>query len=65
MDGAQTWHEPYVTCYFNLLFNNEETFQIFPGMKAFAKQFYNAQKLIDAGGHLYQGGNLISSKQFE
>ncbi|KAJ8040355.1 hypothetical protein HOLleu_14619 [Holothuria leucospilota] len=64
MDGAQTWHEPYVTCYFNLLFNDPDTFTTFPKMKTFVKQFYNAQKLIDAGGHLYQGGNLTSSKQF-
>ncbi|KAJ8048068.1 hypothetical protein HOLleu_00236 [Holothuria leucospilota] len=64
MDGAQIWHEPYTTCYFNLLFNDPETKKLFPGMELFAKKFYEAQKLIDAGGHLYQGGNLTSSKKF-
>lgn len=64
MDGAQIWHEPYVTCYFNNLFNDPKTFEKFPNMKAFANQFYNAKKLIEAGGHLYQGGNLSPAEKF-
>lgn len=65
MEGAQIWHEPYVTCYFNQLFNDPKTFERFPQMKAFANQFYNARKLIEAGGHLYQGGNLLPAEKFK
>ncbi|KAJ8040354.1 hypothetical protein HOLleu_14618 [Holothuria leucospilota] len=64
MDGAQNWHEPYLTCLFNDLFEDEETFKTFPGMKVFAKQFHDAEKLVETGGHPYQGGNLRLSKDF-
>lgn len=65
MDNAQTWHEPYTSCYFNLLFNDPATFALFPGMRAFVGQFMNAQKLVDAGGHLYEGGNLSPVTKFK
>lgn len=64
MDNAQTWHEPYTSCYFNLLFNDPEVFAKFPQMKAFLGQFVKAQKVVEAGGHLYEGGNLTAVSNF-
>lgn len=64
MDNAQTWHEPYTSCYFNLLFNDPEVFAKFPRMKAFLGQFVKAQKVVEAGGHLYEGGNLTAVSNF-
>ncbi|XP_071841066.1 uncharacterized protein [Apostichopus japonicus] len=64
MDGIQTWHEPYTTCYFNQLFNDPETFTKFPKMNIFVNQFLKATKLLEAGGHIYDGGNLQPTTNF-
>ncbi|KAJ8040358.1 hypothetical protein HOLleu_14622 [Holothuria leucospilota] len=64
IDGAQIWHEPFVSCYLNLLFTNPDTLAKFPKLGNFLEQFGKAKAILDAGGHTFQGGNLQPATKF-